>query len=105
MLFFQGVRRLFVLAFNNTTVPVPNNPIDNTNNSLSLKKQPHKIFFPRVNITNYNVLINGRNVYHQPTNDLVEQYNEIRKTATGDDFTTAYLLDSDLLDYSKDLTN
>ena len=44
MLFFQGVRRLFILAFNNTTAPVPNNPIDNTNNSLSLKKQSHKIF-------------------------------------------------------------
>ena len=42
--FFQGVRRLFVLAFNNTTVTVPNIPIDNTNNSLSLKKQSHKIF-------------------------------------------------------------
>ena len=41
---FQGVKRLFVLAFNNTTVTVPNNPIDNINNSLSLKKQSHKIF-------------------------------------------------------------
>ena len=29
---FQGVTRLFVLAFNNTTVTVPNNPINNTNN-------------------------------------------------------------------------
>ena len=38
MLFFQGVRRLFILAFNNTTAHVPNNTIDNTNNSLSLKK-------------------------------------------------------------------
>ena len=28
---FQGVRRLFVLAFNNTTVNVLNNPINNTN--------------------------------------------------------------------------
>ena len=72
-----------------------------------LRNSHTKYFLPRVNITNYNVLINGKNVYHQPINDLVEQYNEIRKTATGqgDDFTTAYLLDSDLLDYSKDLTN
>ena len=29
---FQGVRKLFVLAFNNTTVNVPNNPSSNTNN-------------------------------------------------------------------------
>ena len=31
---FQGVRRLFVLAFNNATVNVPNNPISNTNNKV-----------------------------------------------------------------------
>ena len=29
---FQGVKRLFVLAFNNTSVDVPHNPINNTNN-------------------------------------------------------------------------
>ena len=29
---FQGVKRLFVLAFNDSTVNVPNNPINNTNN-------------------------------------------------------------------------
>ena len=31
---FQGVRRLFVHAFNNTTINVPNNPINNTNNRV-----------------------------------------------------------------------
>ena len=31
---FQGVRRLFVFAFNSTTVTVPNNPINNTNNRI-----------------------------------------------------------------------
>ena len=31
---FQGVRRLFVLVFNNTPVTVPNNPINNTNNRV-----------------------------------------------------------------------
>ena len=40
---FQGVRRWFVIAFNNTTVNVPNNPINDTNKA-SLKKQSHKIF-------------------------------------------------------------
>ena len=39
---FQGVRRLFVLAFNNTTVNVPNNPINNTNNRVL--RNSHKIF-------------------------------------------------------------
>ena len=91
---FQGVRRLFVLAFNNTTVTVPNNPINNTNNRV-LRNSHTKYFLPRVNITNYNVLIDGRNFYDQPINDIIKQYDEIRKIATGqgDDYTTGCLLD------------
>ena len=60
-----------------------------------MKESLTKYFLPRVNITNYNVLIDGRNFYDQPINDLIKQYNEIRKTATGqgDDYTTGCLLD------------
>ena len=85
---------MFVLAFNNTTVTAPNNPINNTNNRV-LRNSHTKYFLPRVNITNYNLLIDGRNVYDQPVNDLVKQYDEIRMTATGqgDDYTTGCLLD------------
>ena len=84
---------MFVLAFNNTTVTAPNNPINNTNNRV-LRNSHTKYFLPRVNITNYNLLIDGRNVYDQPVNDLVKQYDEIRMTATGqgDDYTTGCLL-------------
>ena len=94
---------MFVLAFNNTTVNVPNNPINNTNNRV-LRNSHTKYFLPRVNITNYNVLIDGRNFYDQPINDLVKQYDEIRKTATGqgDDYTTGCLLD---YQYFKDYYN
>ena len=77
---YQGVRTLFVLAFNNTTVTVPNNPINNINNRV-LRKSHTKCFLLRVNVTNYNVLIDGTNFYVHPINDLVKQYNEIRKTA------------------------
>ena len=54
-----------------------------------------KYVLPRVNNTNYNELIDGRNFYDQPFNDLLKQYDEIRKTATGqeDDYTTGCLLD------------
>ena len=54
-----------------------------------------KKFFSRVNITNYNVLINGRKFYDQPINDQIKKYEEIRKVATwqGDDYTTGCLLD------------
>ena len=66
---FQGVKRLFVLAFNNTTVYVPNNPINNIKNRV-LRNNHIKYFFPRVKRTNSNVLIDGRNFYDQSINDL-----------------------------------
>ena len=44
---------------------------------------------PRVNITNYSVLIDGRNFYDHPINDLTKQYHDIRNTSRkqGDDYT------------------
>ena len=54
-----------------------------------------KYFLARVNITNYNVLIDGRNFYHQSINDQIKKYDKIRKTAAGQggDYTTGCLLD------------
>ena len=54
-----------------------------------------KYFLPRVDIANYNVLIDGRNVYDQPINDQIKKYDEIRKILIGkrDDYTTGCLLD------------
>ena len=58
-------------------------------------KHNKKYFLPRGEIKNYNVLINGRNFFDQPINDLIGQYDENRKVSTGydDDFTTGCLLD------------
>ena len=67
---FQGVRRLFVLAFNNTQATIPDNPINNTANRVE-RNSHTKYFLPRINITNYNVLIDGRNFYDQPVNDMI----------------------------------
>ena len=91
---FQGVKRLFVLAFNDTTVNFPNNPINNTDNRV-LRDSHRKYFLPRVNITNCNVLNDGRNFYDQPINDKIKKYDEIRKIAAGqgDDSETGCLLD------------
>ena len=47
---FEGVKKLFVLAFDNT---------DNSNKKVE-RDSHRKYFLPRVNITNYNVLIGGR---------------------------------------------
>ena len=46
-------------------------------------------------IKNYNIESDGTNFYDQPINDLTKQYDEIRKTSTGqgDDYTTGCLLD------------
>ena len=76
---------MFVLAFDNPD-----------NGAKKVKRNSHtKYFLPRINITNYNVLIDGRNACDQPVNDLMKHYDEIRKTATGqgDDCTTGCLLD------------
>ena len=63
---------MFVLAFNNTTFNVPNDPINNANNRV-LRDNHIKYFHPIVDITNYNVLIDGRNFYDQPINDSIKQ--------------------------------
>ena len=76
---------MFVLAFDNTD-----------NDARIVERNSHtKYFLPRVDITNYNVLIDGRNFYDQSVNDLVKQYDKIRKSATGegDNYTTGCLLD------------
>ena len=57
---FQGVNKLFVLALNNATEDVAGNPISNTANRAQ-RDSHRKYFFPRVDITNYNVLYDGRN--------------------------------------------
>ena len=78
--YFQGVRRFLVLAFDNA---------DNSTKKVEWNSHT-KDFLPRVNITNYNVLIDGRNFYDQPINDQIKKYNEIRKTVTeqGNDYIT-----------------
>ena len=54
-----------------------------------------KYFLPRVKIENYDIEIDGRNFYDQSINDLIKQYDEIRKISAGqsDDYTTGFLLD------------
>ena len=80
----KGLKRLFVLVFNNTT----------GNDQVSVDSYK-KYFLPRVKIENYNIEIDGSNFYDQPINDSIKQYDEIRKKSTGqgDDYTTGCLLD------------
>ena len=99
---FQGFNRLFVPAFDDTRV---NDPAIDANNlapqnliaNRVTRNGYRKYFVPRVDITSCNVLIDGRNVYDQPINDSIREYDEIRKIATGkgDKYATGCLLDYD----------
>ena len=76
---FQGVNRLFVLAFENDTQRISHSGYYLTN----------------VEIKDYNIMINGENVFDQPVKNNKVTYENIRKIATGqgDDYTTGCLLD------------
>ena len=54
-----------------------------------------KYFLPRCKIKNDNIEIDGTNFYDQAINDLIKQYDEVRKISIGqgDDYTTGCLLD------------
>ena len=67
---FQGVNILFVLGFGK-------------GNNDPEREGYRQYYLPGVDITKYNVLIDGRNFYDQPINDKIRQYDEIRKISTG----------------------
>ena len=63
---FQGVNKLFVLAYASG---------DNVTNENSYKKY----FLPRLKTKNYSIEIDARNFYDESINDLIKQYDETRK--------------------------
>ena len=76
---FQGINRLFVLAFEG-----------------DVQRIVHTGYYlPNVEIKDYNVMINGENIFDQPIKNKKTTYENIRKFATGqgDDYTTGCLLD------------
>ena len=45
---------------------------------IKIERDSHrKYFLQRVDITNYNVLIDGRKYYDQPNNYQIKKYDEI----------------------------
>ena len=76
---FQGVNRLFALAFEGDA-----------------QRTTHDAYYlPNVEIKDYNIMINGENFFDQPIKYNKVTYENIRKIATGkgDDYTTGCLLD------------
>ena len=76
---FQRVNRLFVLAFEN----------------YAQRTSHSDYYLPNVEIKNYNIMINGENVFDQPIKNNKVTYENIEKIVTdqGDDYTTGCLLD------------
>ena len=54
-----------------------------------------KYYLPRIDLTKYNVIIDGRNFYDNPIESDIEKYRELKKVKTGkgEDYTTGSLLD------------
>ena len=78
-----GVKRLLVLAFNNTILT---NGSDGPNR---VKRNSHrKYFLPRVNITNYNVLIDDRNFYDQSISDQTKSMIKLERLQQDLEMTT-----------------
>ena len=81
------------------------NSFDNTAGNKQVAVNSFKKYFlPRVKIENYNIETDGRNVYDQPINDSIKQFDEVGKISTGqgDDYTIGCLLD---FAYSKKITD
>ena len=76
---FQGVNRLFVLAFENDAQRTSNK----------------RYYIPNIEIKDYNVMIDGKNFFDQSIKNEKVTYENIIKIATGwgDDYTTGCLLD------------
>ena len=87
---WQGVKRLFVLAYNNKE----------GDNKVSVDFFK-KCFLPRFKIENYNIEIDGGDFYDQSFNDWIKQYDEIL-TRQGDDYTTGCLLEFAYFEKNKD---
>ena len=76
---FQEVNRLFALSFENEDD----------------RKSYSTYYLPKVEIKNYNVMIDSKKFFDQPRNSNIKTYENIRKICTGqgDDYTTGCLLD------------
>ena len=64
-----------------------------------LRNSHIRYFLPKINVSDYNILIDGRNFCDQNISDDFKKYEELRKVMTGrvEDYTTGSLLDYDYL--------
>ena len=79
---FQGVNRLFVMAYSRA-------------NGQPTRNGQQKYYLPRIDLEKYNVIIDGGNFYDNPIESDIEKYRELTKVmiGKGEDNTTGSLLD------------
>ena len=84
---FQGVHRLFVMAYNRA-------------NGQPTRTGQQKYYLPRIDLERYNVIIDGRNFYDNPIESNIEKYRELKKVmiGKGEDNTTGSLFDFNYFD-------
>ena len=84
---FQGVNRLFAMAYNRA-------------NGQPTRNGQRKYYLPRIDLEKYNVIIDGRNFYDNPIESDIEKYRELKKVmiGKGEDYTTGSLLDFNYFD-------
>ena len=84
---FQGVNRLFVMAYDN----------DNNNNNANRAtiNGRTRYYLPTIDLNKYDVIIDGRNFYDNPIENDAEKYRESKKVmiGKGEVYTTGSLLD------------
>ena len=87
---FQGVNRLFVMAFNRE-------------NGQPTRNGQQKYCLPRIDLEKFNVIIDIRNFYDNPIESDIEKYRELKKVmiGKGEDYTTGSLLDFNYFDKHK----
>ena len=82
---FQGVNRLFVMAYSRA------------NNNQPTRNGQRKYYLPRIDLKKYNVIIDGRNFYDDLIENDVGKYRELKRVmiGKGEYYTTGSLLDFD----------
>ena len=83
---FQGVNRLFVIAYNKLAA---------ANDNQFNRNSKRVYYLPRNDLKKYNVIIDGRNFYDNPIEIDIEKYRELKKVmiGKGEDYTKGSLLD------------
>ena len=84
---FQGVNRLFAMAYNRA-------------NGQPTRIGQRKYYLSRIDLEKYNVIIDGRNFYDNPTESNIEKYRQLKKVMIGkeEDNTTGSLFDFNYFD-------